>query len=304
LEERKDVEAGGNAMKRPLGLGLVLLALPVLLPGVSGCAGLPQRLSLSSPATTGSDGVEAPATNRFSWWRGERAAGSKSDLSSNLAENARSASPAGAAMPGDVWPETRSEWLARHFPLLSRSWSGYAADPVGNGAVSGGRLQGSGISSRSSAADDASTARADGDVRPVKTSSDEGAARSGETTDGASSQRNQPPRVPTLLGATNRGRGMAASGTDVERDVSGSPPSENDPNPALEGQPAAIPAEPPAQDSTAPPSSDVGPSQDVATTDRPAPALTFLAWPAEPVPGRLMAMASGSDGALAAVTGS
>ena len=30
--------------------------------------------------------------------------------------------------PGDVWPEHRSDWLARHFPNLSRLWNGNAAE--------------------------------------------------------------------------------------------------------------------------------------------------------------------------------
>ena len=44
-------------MRRPPEVGLVLLSLLASLPAVSGCAGVTQRLNLSAPVLSGSDGA-------------------------------------------------------------------------------------------------------------------------------------------------------------------------------------------------------------------------------------------------------
>ena len=61
-----DVEAGGNAMRRPPEVGLVVL----LLLGTSGCAGFQRLNGLPSDAPR-SDGDKASSA-RFSWWGPQR----------------------------------------------------------------------------------------------------------------------------------------------------------------------------------------------------------------------------------------
>jgi len=217
-------------MRRPLGVGLVLLSLPVLLPGVSGCAGLPQRLSLSSPRATGSDGTETPASSLISWWRGSGSkASSSTEVASNSEDNGKAATPSGGAyLPGDVWPESRSEWLARQFPFLSRGWNANRGERVRDGVDPSVRSQGSAVSARSDAARDPSTARADDDVRPVQATSGDDSANSGGVSVRGQSERYGQPRIPSLWVGTRRPHSLPEVSGDVELDVSswGSPEAE------------------------------------------------------------------------------
>jgi len=287
-------------MRRPREVGLVLLSLSVLLLGFSGCAGLPQRLSLSSPMTTGSDRAETPASSRFSWWRGSGSeAGSSSDHASNLAEDGKAAAaPGGGKLPGDVWPESRSEWLARHFPLLSRGWNGNAGERVRNGVDSSVRDQGSRVSARSGPALDRSAARADDDVRPVRAASGDDSASGGGKSVRGQSQRNERPRLPTLLAAAGRPHSLPESSGDVELDVSSSGPRGDDSLTSGETHPAPAEGRQPAEDSPVASPSERAASVPLSAADDPGSASGAVPSPAEACPGRLMAMAAGNGSAL------
>jgi len=292
-------------MRRPLDVGLVLLSLSGLLSGVSGCAGFPQRLSLSSPVMTGSDGVEAPAPGRFSWWRGSGSkASSNSEQASNREESGKAASPPGAAyLPGDVWPESRSEWLARRFPLLSRSWNRNAGERSRDGVDPSVRSQGSGVSTRSGVAGDTSTARADDDVRPVQASSgDESAPGDGKSVQGQS-QRNERPRLPVLLVAPRRPNSPPEPSGAVELDVSSSASRGDDELSPDEKHPAPAGARQPEEHMPVPSPSDREAAQPLAATDQPAAVFGAVPSPAVIEPGGLMAMAAGYRSALVPVPG-
>ncbi len=105
-------------MARPPALGLVIM----MLLGISGCAGAPQRFSWSSAPGTSGDRADSPATDRYSWWH---RAGSKpvdaGDPRQDLAQSSPSRSqPKETRSRHDIWPEWRSDRLARLFPSLSR----------------------------------------------------------------------------------------------------------------------------------------------------------------------------------------
>jgi len=292
-------------MRRPLAVRLVLLSLSGLLPGVSGCAGLPARLSLSSPVTTGSDGVEAPASSRFSWWRGSGSKGSSSSEQASNREDSRKAAspPGGGYLSGDVWPESRSEWLARRFPLLSRSWNGNAGERAGAGVDPSVRSQGSRVSTRSGVAREPSTARADDDVRPVQASSgDESAAGDGKSVPGQS-QSNERPRLPTLLVATRRPHTLPEPSGAVELDVSSSGSRGGDQLAPDETHPAPADAQQPEEDSPAAAPSDREAARPPSAADQPGSVFGAAPSPAEAVPGRFMAMAAGYGSAPVPVPG-
>ncbi|MFI5461128.1 MAG: hypothetical protein ACHRXM_37450 [Isosphaerales bacterium] len=287
-------------MRRPPEVGLVLLSLSVLLPGFSGCAGLPQRLSLSSPSKTGSDGAETPASSRFSWWRGSGSeAGSSSDHASNVAEDGKAAAAAGGGkLPGDVWPESRSEWLARRFPLLSRGWNGNAGERVRDGVDPSVHAQGSRVSARSGAPRDSQTARADDDVRPVQASSGDDSASGGGNSDRGRSERNERSRMPTLLAAAGHRHSLPESSGDVELDVSSSGPRGDDRLSPGETHPAPADTRQPAEDSPVASPSERAASEPRSAADEPGSASRAVPSPAEAGPGRLMAMAAGNGSAL------
>jgi len=105
-------------MTRPPEMGLVIM----MLLGISGCAGAPQRFSWSSPPPTSEDRTDSPATARYSWWH--RAGSQRVDAADPRQDLAQS-SP-GRSQPNetkgrvDMWPERRSDGLARFFPSLNR----------------------------------------------------------------------------------------------------------------------------------------------------------------------------------------
>src|SRR5438046_797886 len=115
-----DDKAGGNAMRRPREAGIVML----LLLGLSGCAGVQQRLSWASPSASGADQADARPTARLSWWRRpptEAAAPSSPTL--DFTETSRAGSMAGDTRPAStIWPERR-DGLLRYVPLLGRRWN-------------------------------------------------------------------------------------------------------------------------------------------------------------------------------------
>jgi len=108
-------------MGRPPVMALVIM----ILVGVSGCAGTPQRFSWFSPSVPGAEGSPSPATAHSAWWH--RAGSQHADAAppdADLAESSQVRSqPEGKRSPLDIWPERRSDRLARFFPSLSRRWN-------------------------------------------------------------------------------------------------------------------------------------------------------------------------------------
>jgi hypothetical protein len=152
----------------------------LLLLGISGCAGAPQRLSWSSSPAETSDRSSSPASGLFSWWHrpgSQRSSSSGSAASvDSQSVDARGAAPAVAESnrsgsqaddskpPQDLWPDRRSTGLARLFPFLNRRWNtsdGRRDASDGSNGSQSGRL-----SARSPSA---SASEDDSDGAPVRT---------------------------------------------------------------------------------------------------------------------------------------
>lgn len=139
--------------------------------GLSGCAGVSRRLDWSSPSTPRADADETPAPGRVSWWRRPRAEAPTSDSAGDLALFYRAGpSPIATKVPGDVWPEPKTNWQVRYFPHLSRLWNGNApgnaSDPEPISDVGH-------VSSRYRPPAASQSGRSDDDVRPVDASADD-----------------------------------------------------------------------------------------------------------------------------------
>jgi hypothetical protein len=242
----------------------VVGSVVLLLVGFSGCAGVPQRVSWSSPPADRSDAADSPTPSRFSWWRQPRAEAATTDSPSNVAEAGKATEPAASTeVPVNVWPESRSEWLARQFPIMSRLWNGR---PTGNARDADPSLRSDldRVSARSQPAPLPGAGRADADVRPVDGSADDDVTSSGRRA--ISGQREPDVRapLPTPMRVTFRPHSLPESSGDVELDVSNSelwgdcparsvesgeslqPPSSTLPPPAPPGEerPAIQPTQP------------------------------------------------------------
>ena len=229
-----------------------------------------QRLSLSSPATTGSDGVETPASSRLSWWRGSGSkASSDSEHASNRGERQSRLARRRAKLPGDVWPESRSEWLARHFPLLSRGWNGNAGEQHARRRRP----------ERSNAREPSLGALGSG-PRPLdracrrRCSAGPGifgrrSAPAAKSPFGDRVRRNERPRLPTLLAGTGRPHSLPESSGDVELDVSSSGSRGDDQLSSGETDPAPADARQPAEDSPVPSPSDREAPGPLSAADQP-----------------------------------
>jgi len=291
-------------MRRPPEVGLVLLSLLVSLPGFSGCAGFSKNLSLSSPGPTGSDGVEAAAPSRLSWWRGSGSeASSSSEPATNLPETSRAASAPGGASPSwDVWEESRSEWLARHFPLLSRAWHGNASGNVRDGVDPSVGTQASRVSASSRATRDSSTSRADENIRPVKALSADDSASSGDKSVRGQSLRDEPPRLTTPSIIKARPHNLPESSGDVELDVSSAGPRGNEERSSDEPRPAQAAARQPEEGSPVPSPSEREAPELVSAPDQsgsvPRAESGDVLSPAEAGPVRLLAMAPYNGSAM------
>ena len=164
--ETSDLEAGGHAVRRTPMLAVVVASLL----GASGCAGFPQRLDWSSPRTDIPNSNDKSEPGRISWWRRPSAEATATASNAEVARSTETkASTVAAAIPGDVWPESKSEWLARHFPILSRHWNeiATASEP---GAATSVRPDTGRVSARSRPVP--RTGRDDDEVRPVDASED------------------------------------------------------------------------------------------------------------------------------------
>jgi hypothetical protein len=172
-----------------------LLVLSVL--GFSGCASASRRLNWSAPSADGTAAEETSARPRFSWWPGPKAESTAADPGAQVAQANPTARSAGSpTAPGDVWPDHRSDWMARHFPNLSRLWNGNATDSSRHDAPAADTIR---ISSRSRAPVASSRTRADSDVRTVDASRDETVDSRDDSSGVTNRDRFVPPLVPTPL---------------------------------------------------------------------------------------------------------
>jgi hypothetical protein len=175
-----------------VGVGLLLLLL-----GGSGCAGFPQRLQWSPQSPNNASATE-PAVAGDSSQRRSLAGGTKTEPDSELASGGRSKASAGSTTSAkDVWWESRSEWLARHFPNLTRLWNGQAPASAPSATASGRSDDVIRITARTRPA--AAARQTDDEVRPVDASpDDQRMSRPGQETI-PDSDRFVPPVVPTPL---------------------------------------------------------------------------------------------------------
>ena len=129
-------------MRRPPEVGLVVL----LLLGLSGCAGLQQRLSWSSPSTTDVGRTDPPAPSRVLMVAStRRRAPAAQGPVSKLAESSKAApATADTKLPLNSWPDPPSDGFSRYFPMLSRRWDRGRSERVD--ATSTGRLDVSRVS--------------------------------------------------------------------------------------------------------------------------------------------------------------
>jgi hypothetical protein len=202
-------------MRRPPEVGLVVC----LLLGATGCTGFQQRLSEPPAGASRTVGDETPPP-RFSWLRPRAAApvvtpGSASETSQVAPRTVAT------GRSGDVWPETQSEWMARNLPRISRLWKQDTTvgrrdgvDSVPPSLVSRGLVR--------SGDGTASTARADRDVRPVDSSSDDDPRESAASPPARAQLRSQPTRSANPPSVTDRPHSLPESTGAVELDVSGS----------------------------------------------------------------------------------
>ena len=280
-------------MRRPPEVGLVLLSLLASLPAVSGCAGVTQRLSLSSPVLSGSDGTEVGAPSRTAWWRGS-AAGSSTESTPSVTATGIEPLPAGVVGSPDVWPESQSEWLARRFPLLSRAWNRNASGDQREGVDPSVRTQTSQVSTRSATTRNPSSSRADEDIRPVQASSDDDTASNGATAGLGQRQRNGRQRLAEPPVAADRPHSLPESSGAVELDVSNAVAAGSEDHSSGEAHPAPAAALQPEQGSPVASRSDSEIPGPVSVPDQAgtvSPAAAGVLSPEQSGPFRLLAMA-------------
>ncbi len=186
--------------------------------GLSGCAGVSRRLDWSSPSTPRADADETPAPGRVSWWRRPRAEAPTSDSAGDLALFYRAGpSPIATKVPGDVWPEPKTNWQVRYFPHLSRLWNGNApgnaSDPEPISDVGH-------VSSRYRPPAASQSGRSDDDVRPVDASADDDIASRERSTVAEKRERFAPPLVLSPLLGRSPTHSQPDGTSDVELDTS------------------------------------------------------------------------------------
>ena len=281
-------------MRRPPEVGLVLLSLLASLPAVTGCAGVTQRLSLSSPVLSGSDGTEAarPA---------EQHGGADQPP-------ARAPSPCPASRQPGSSP-CRPAWSARRMCGRSRNRSGWrAVSRCSAGPGIETPLETSArASTRAFARKQARSrldrlrpathpARADEDIRPVQASSDDDSASNGATAGLGQRQRDGRPRLAEPPVAADRPHSLPESSGAVELDVSNAVAAGSEDHSSGETRPAPAAALQPEQGSPVASRSDSeipGPvsAPDQAGTVSPAAAR-------RPLAGAVRSFPTAGDGTL------
>ena len=202
------------------------VALVGLLLGLSGCAGVPQRLSWSSSATDRPNPTDSPTPSRLAWWRWPRSENSSTDQAAKSPEAPETAQPAVSnKMPTDVWPESQEEWLARRFPLLNKFLNGPTVSAVDTDAryrELNHRL----LAPWSMPASAARSGREDDDVRTVDaTASNDEASSDRQAIPGQSAER-MPPIQATPSVVNVRSHSLPETSGDVALDVNRARPSQ------------------------------------------------------------------------------
>lgn len=107
-------------MGRPPVKALVI----VMLLGISGCAGAPQRLSWTSSPAPSADRPDSPSKARYSWWNRPRSQpGDATDRRPDLAQsNAARSTPKEKSSTLDLWQDQHTTGLTRFFPSWNRRW--------------------------------------------------------------------------------------------------------------------------------------------------------------------------------------
>ena len=103
-----DVEAGGNAVRHtPL---FSLLVISVI--GFSGCVSATKRMDWPPSPPDHADAPDTPARQPLSASSRARSGATAPESGAQSAQSNRLAAPAGSnTKQGDVWPESRSDWL-------------------------------------------------------------------------------------------------------------------------------------------------------------------------------------------------
>jgi hypothetical protein len=215
------------------------VALVGLLLGLSGCAGVPQRLGWSSPAMDRSDPAETPSASRLTWWRWPRAENSTADQAAKITEARETTQPAASTkLPTDVWPESRSEWLARRFPLLSRRLNGPTVSAAVDGDAGLRELNGRLLAPWSTAAV-ASSGRADDDVRPVDATATSDDATSERQAVQAQVGQRMPPLFATPSVVKSRPHSLPETSGDVALDITQAEPRQTGQAPSNDAEMAS-----------------------------------------------------------------
>jgi hypothetical protein len=246
----------------------VLAGVLGLLLGISGCAGLPQRLDWSSPKVDRSNANDPTVASQIPWWRRPAAEAAATDSATELARTSRAKSTTESTpIPGDVWPESRSEWMARNFPLLSRRWYGNTKASAFEPAPSL-RPDIARASARPRPASARDADRADDEVRPVDaTDDDDRTTRASDSRQPAlvKSERHAGPLMPAPslvptepsgdveldIAGLDSGRKVQANQDDAETHLSRSQPNSSlsvdstptPPQTPADGSESAAPAE-------------------------------------------------------------
>jgi hypothetical protein len=289
-------------MRRPPEVGQAALYL-VLLLGLSGCAGFPQRSTGSSPWETGSDQGNASPPGLFSWWhRSTTQTGAAPSSSSETPEAARPSQDYAQATQAaaNPWPETQSEWMARNFPRFNRLWNGTPAAIPPRPTDTNGVTWTNRMRDRAPAADvaeknSADSGETDGALRTSFQPDADGAkaaqtpSRAAETDSSAGQSPAVPPALPDILPAPTLAgpRESATAEAAVSPATSSSPgsseadgqASNTEPPASLDSRLAQVPPAPPPVQRTPPapapsganPSAASPPTPPAATPDASAP---------------------------------
>jgi hypothetical protein len=223
-------------MRRPRQAGLAVL----LLLGLSGCAGVPQRLSWSSPSTIEPGRTDPPAPSRFSWWRrpgneSSQAKGSVSGLTQTTKAGPRTDD---TRLPLNAWPDPPPQGFSRYFPMLSGRWNG--SNNEHSDATPAGRSNISQVSARSGATARSSVARDDRAVRTVEGSDAADFDSSGGKPLLEQRSSSTPPLMPAPVTARARPYALPAAISELEFDTSSRAMRPDNPPALAEPKPTTV----------------------------------------------------------------
>jgi hypothetical protein len=208
-----EVEAGGNAVRHtPL---FSLLVISVM--GFSGCVSATKRMDWPPSRPDQADAADTPARQPLSSSPRARSGATAAESDAPIAKVNRPAAPASPnTTKGDVWPESRSDWLARRFPHLNRLWNGGTAESLPHDADGQDIIR---ISSRTKTPARSHRTGEDADVRPVDASAEDTAASPDGSAVAGKRKRFVPPLVPTPLLVPSNSDSKSQSPAEVELDA-------------------------------------------------------------------------------------